>query len=291
MPEEVRSLWEQYHSEVEPWRRGRLVLILIGALNFVLQGFTLTAHVALGNIELLLTTVSGFVVFWLQFYLIWIGINWVRWIAAAWCGLVGFAFLIWGWSDGSNFLVVFGCTNLIVGSYLGLSPSVYFFAKRQREKRNWIHSLSVAGIFCLMFLSFFMGSIGLSGYKAQIEADGNEFADEAFRRIFTNHDTEFVLDRMTERGLAASGGHEQMTKFLENTTLQAGDVHDIKRATARLKLTYDFPANFSCTGTVTAQGIGAVGPVQLRLDIIQSDQDWQIESLSWRYPSYPSARR
>jgi len=30
----------------------------------------------------------------------------------------------------------------------------------------------------------------------------------------------------------------------------------------------------------------ARGPVQLRLDIIESGQDWRIESLSWRYLDY-----
>jgi hypothetical protein len=30
MREETRSLWEQYHSDVEPWRRGRAILVTIG---------------------------------------------------------------------------------------------------------------------------------------------------------------------------------------------------------------------------------------------------------------------
>ncbi len=291
MPKETRSLWEQYHSEVEPWRRGRAVVILIGVINLVLQGLDLTAHIALGNIERLLPTVTGFVIFWLQFYLIWIGVNWVRWLAAGWCGLVGFVFLIRGWVDGNSFLVVFGCINLMVGSYLGLSPSVYFFAKRQGEKRNWAHSLSVAAVFGLIFLSLFMGSIGLSAYKAQLEEEGGQFADEAFTRIFTNHDSEFLVNRMTQRGLAVSGGPVQVTKFLQSTALQTGDVHGIQRATERLKLTYGFPVNFGCTGTIRADGIGAAGRVQLRLDIIQSNQDWQIEILSWHYSTDRSTSR
>jgi hypothetical protein len=291
MAEDSRSLWEQYHSEVEPWRRGRAVFVLVALLNLVLQGLDLTANIASGNIELLLPTLSGFVVFWLQFYLIWIGINWVRWLAAGWCGLVGFVLLIRGWVDGNSFLVVFGCINLVVGSYLGLSPSVYFFAKRQRERRNWVYSLSVAAIFGLMFLSFFMGGVGLLAYKAQLEAECGDFADEAFRRIFTNHDAEFLLDRMTEGCLAAGGGREQWTMFLQRTALQVGDVHDIKRASPNLKLTYSFPTNFRCTGTVTTQGTGTAGPIQLRLDVVQSNEDWRVETLEWHYLNrLPAAR-
>jgi hypothetical protein len=286
MREETRSLWEQFDSEVEPWRRGRFVLILIGLLNFVIQALNLTAHIILGDVEPLLPLVSIFVLFWLQFYLIWIGINWVRWLAGAWSGLTGFAFLIWGWVGGNSFLVVFGCINLVVGSYLGLSPSVYFFAKRQREKRNWLYSLSVAGVFGLIFLSFFMGSAGLSAFKSQLDGDGREFADQAFTRIFTEHDADFLLDRMTERGLAVSGGRAAVATFLQNTTRQTGDVHDIKQATAGLKLIYSFPTNFGCAGTITAEGIGTLGRVYLRLDVIDSNQDWRIESLSWRYLDY-----
>ena len=259
MREDTRSLWEQFDSEVEPWRRGRFVLILIGLLNFVIQALNLTGHIILGDIERLLPLVSVFVLFWLQFYLIWIGINWIRWLAGAWSGLTGFAFLIWGWVDGNSFLVVFGCINLAAGTYLGLSPSVYFFAKRQRERRNWMYSLSVAAIFGLIFLSFFMGSAGLSAFKAQLEEEGWEFADQAFTRIFTEHDADFLLDRMTERGLAVSGGRAEVAKFLNNTALQAGDVHDIKRAIISLKLTYSFPTNFDCAGTITAEGIGTQG--------------------------------
>ncbi|TMP89565.1 MAG: hypothetical protein E6L08_14465 [Verrucomicrobia bacterium] len=101
-----------------------------------------------------------------------------------------------------------------------------------------------------------MGSAGLSAFKVQFEAEGREFADQAFTRIFRDHDTDFFLDRMTERGLVASGGRAEAIKFLQNTALQAGDVHDIKRTTASLKLIYSFPTNFGCDGTITTQGIG-----------------------------------
>jgi hypothetical protein len=79
--------------------------------------------------------------------------------------------------------------------------------------------------------------------------------------------------------------------FLQRTALQVGNVHDIKRAVANLKLTYGFPTNFSCTGTVTTQGTGTAGPIQLRLDIIQSDEDWRIETLEWHYLNRPPASR
>ena len=91
MREDTRSLWEQYDSEVEPWRRGRVILVLIGALNLVLQGPNITAQIALANIELLLPTISAFVVFWLL--LIGSGgllVGGVRWSASLFSFAAGF---------------------------------------------------------------------------------------------------------------------------------------------------------------------------------------------------------
>ena len=289
MREDTRSLWEQYDSEVEPWRRGRVILILIGLLNFVLQALTITAQIAFANVELLLPTITSFVVFWLLFYLIWIGVNWIRWLAAAWCGLVGFIDLIRGWVGGNSFQVVFGCIDLIVGIYLGASPSVYFFAKRQRETRNWLRVVSVAALLGLMFVSF-AATVGVHAYKMWLEREASEFGTEAFKRIFTDHDAEFLLDRITERGLIASGGREQLTQFVKTTALQTGDLHDINRTGVLIKLTYGFPFNLGCIGRVTAQADGTAGPVQLQLNVTKSDQDWEIETLSWHYPNHLHCR-
>jgi hypothetical protein len=291
MRDDTRSLWEQYDSEIEPWRRGRMILVLIGLFSLVLQALNIMSQIALANVELLLPTISTFVVFWLLFYLIWIGINWIRWLAAAWCGVVGFIHLIRGWVDGNSFLVVFGCIDLTVGVYLGASSSVYFFAKRQREKRNWIRVVSVAMVLALVFAGAFVASVGLSAYKFSLEEEADQFAGEAFERIFKNHDTEFLLDRITARGLIASGGREQLMRFVKTTALQTGDLRDINRTGAWLKLTYGFPVNFGCTSRVTAQGTGAAGPVQLQLEITNSNQDWQIETLSWQYLDYSHSSR
>jgi len=290
MRDDTRSLWEQYDSAVEPWRRGRGILVLIGLLNLVLQGLNITAQIAFGNLQLLLPRITAFVVFWLLFYLIWIGINWVRWLAAGWCGVVGFILLIRGWVDGNSFQVVFGCIDLTIGIYLGASPSVYFFAKRQQEKRNWIRSVCLGAVLGLMFVSLFVANMAVHAYKIWLEREAGQFAAEAFARIFTNHDTEFLLDRITARGLIASGGREQLTQFVKTTALQTGDLHDINRTAVWSKLTYSFPVNFGCVCRVIAKGTGTAGPVQLQIDITNSDQDWQIETLSWHYLNSSSGR-
>ncbi len=286
MAKEERSLWEQLDSDVEPWRRGRLVLVLIALLNLVCQALVFAWGIVLGETEGLLWLVTVSVLFWLQFYLIWIGVHWIRWLAGASAGLTGFAYVIWGVRDGNLFEIAFGCIDLFIGAYLGLSPSVYFFAKHQQERRSWFHSLAVAAVFVVLFMTLFLGTVGLSAYRAQLENEACDFADDAFVRIFAHHDTYFFLEHMTEQALVAGGGRGQLTKFLQYTTLQAGDVHEIKRAAAQLRLTYSWPDKLGCTGSANAEGIGARGPVQLQLILIRSAQGWRIEDLSWRYHEY-----
>jgi len=290
MRDETRSLWEQLDSNVEPWRRGRVVLVLIALFACALQALTLAGQFLVGNAELLPTLIVDFALFWLQFYLIWIGVQWIRWLTAAWCVLTGFVFLIWALRDSNGYLVISGCVNLIIGSYLGLSPSVYFFAKRQREQRSWLHSLAVAAVFVLLIVSFFFAGVALQGFKAQLERDACDFAHEAFIHIFTEHDTEFFLDHLTERAVKESGGRTQLTKFLQYTAMQAGDIHDLEPPKGAFRLTYHFPSDFNFFGTVTAQGIGNRGAVLLRLDLIQRPEGWRIEMLNWRYRDYDSLR-
>jgi hypothetical protein len=283
MPSEPRSLWEQLDSEVEPWRRGRMVLIVIALLNLTLQALMFAAGIVLGETEGLLGLAAVSVLFWLQFYFIWIGIDWIRWLAGAWSGLVGFAYFIWGWRDGNAVLIVFGCINLLIGTYLCLSPSVYFFAKRQQERRNWLRSLTVAAVFALLFVSFYFGSVGLFAYKHQLEVDAREYAEDAVRKLFTDHDTSFFLTNLAKEALEKNGGTEFATRFLQHATLEAGDVHDIEPVIGKLKLTYHFPRKLDCVGMMTTHGLGEHGRLQIYLRIVEFGRGWQITDVAWRY--------
>jgi hypothetical protein len=102
MPDESPSLWEQFDSEVEPWRRGRGILICIAAFYIVAQSLILAACILLGNIERFLIFGVGAVFFWLLFYLVWIGVDWIRWLLGGWNLIIGFCLLIWAWRDMSG---------------------------------------------------------------------------------------------------------------------------------------------------------------------------------------------
>lgn len=284
MPEPERSLWEQFDSDVEPWRRGRLALVWIALVNLASQAFIFVLGIIAGATEYLFWLATGSILFWLQFYFIWIGVHWIRWVAGAWSGLCGFAYVIWGLRDGNELQIAFGCINIVIGVYLGLSPSVYFFAKHQQEKRNWLHSLAIAGIFLLLFFTLLLGSMGLAGYRARLETQAREFADEAFTRIFAEHDTYYFLDRMTERGLAASGGRGGATKFLVYTESNTGKVHGIKAATTQVRIKYQFPMDISAVGIAVSEAVGAHGSLQLRIEIEQdAGGGWKFNSIFWHY--------
>jgi hypothetical protein len=285
MSEEARSLWEQFDSEVEPWRRGRAILVIIACGYLILQALSITADIAAGNIERLLAFSTGCVFFWLQFYFTWIGVHWVRWIVGGWSAVLGFVWLIWGVRGSNSLMLFFAAANLLIGSYFCLSSSVHFFAKRQREKRNWTRSLLVGAAFGLLFLSFYFGSIGLLAYKHRLEVEAREFADDAFRRIFSDHDTYFFLDTLSEEALMKNGGRANATRFLQSATMQAGDVHDIKSATGQLKVTYNFPAKLACAGIMTSEAVGERGSIDLKLKLVEVGRSWKIETAWWAYRS------
>src|SRR5207248_413170 len=129
---------------------------------------------------------------------IWIGIHWVRWLNGAWNVLVGFTFVIWGLRDHMTIVVGAGIYLFGVGAYLGLAPSVYFFAKRQRESIRWMEAVAVAVVFLVLLGSLSAGIVGLVRYRVSLEEQARQFADAAFRNIFREHDTYFLLDHASK---------------------------------------------------------------------------------------------
>src|SRR5688572_19215003 len=128
-PKAPEPLWREVVGDPEPWRRGRLFLIVLAALTFVFQGLSLWALILRGDIERVLLFGIVSLVSWLCFYFIWIGVHWVRWLIGGWNALFGFALIIWAFRDGTAFSVVLGLYHLGMGAYLALAPAVYFFAK------------------------------------------------------------------------------------------------------------------------------------------------------------------
>jgi multisubunit Na+/H+ antiporter MnhG subunit len=280
-PREVEPLWRAVVGDTEPWRRGRLFLILLAILTFCLQGLTLGLGIVSGDIERVLVTGIFALVFWLQYYFIWIGVHWVRWLNGAWNALAGFVFVIWGFRDGATIAVALGIYLFGVGAYLGLAPAVYFFAKRQRESVRWKEALVIAAVFLLLLGSVGAGIVGLAGYKANLEREAHQFADLAFRSIFTEHDPHFVLDHASNRFLEVAGGREALTSSLQAVTMRMDDVPAIQPARGSLRFWFLFPSHLGSEGEMIAEGKGAHGRIRMHMIVGEAGGAWEIHALRW----------
>jgi hypothetical protein len=287
MREDTRSLWEQYHSEAEPWRRGRAVLVAVGSFYLLLQTVTLSALLLLGNLEASLASAAFCAVFWLLFYLIWIGVNWIRWVAGAWSGLTGFAYLIWAVRDNNALQAVFGSIHFLIGTYFCLSPSVYFFAKRQREKRSWLHSGMIAGVFVLLCVTFLIGAVGLVGYRAHVRAAAIDFVQEAAQRIYGDQDRDWLVRHSTREALANSERAGVLTVFDEAARFM-GPVRKISAASGEARVFYRFPATFVSDADMVADGESAYGHACLYFAIVDLGSGWQVHWTWWEHPGTPT---
>ena len=70
----------------------------------------------------------------LLLYFVWIGQTWARWLLAPIFLINGCWDFIWGIIGSNGLRAVIGVGELIVFTYLAISPSVYAFARQQRER-------------------------------------------------------------------------------------------------------------------------------------------------------------
>ena len=286
MPDELRSLWEQLDSEVEPWRRGRAALISIGLLNLLFQALHLASGLILGRIEEVLIFAAIYVLFWLLFYFIWIGIHWIRWLAGAWVGLNGFCFVIWAIRDGNMPLAVVGAIDFIIASYLCLSSSVYFFAKRQREKMHWPEAIGIAAA-CLLIL----GSIGAAmltvwGLRVRELREAGEFVATAAQRIYVESDIDWALTHVTPESFQ-NNGRARMEFFVNDTKEKLPAAREISEVGGKMDVHFQLPANFQWQAQATCRIESKLGPARLHFVILNTGVEWQIDRMWWEYLPMP----
>lgn len=281
-PREPEPLWRSVVGDTEPWRRGRLFLFVLAALSFCLQCLWFWSLILLGDIERLLVVGIVTLVFWLSYYFIWIGVHWVRWLVGGWNALSGFALVIWGMRDGAGLSVFAGVYSFLVGAYLGFAPAVYLFAKRQRESVRRGESLVIAAVFLVLLASLGAGVVGLMGYKAHLEGEARKFADTAFKRIFAEHDEQFILENASEHLLKTGGGTAALTYFLQDANRRAGFVRDIGPSSGSLRFWYSFPFRLGSEGQMHGWGVGRDSRVRMHLIIGEAGGGWQIHAIRWQ---------
>ena len=275
-------LWREVVGDTEPWRRGRLFLVLLAIWELIVNCVALGRLILLGRVELLVMAVIGIIIFWLLFYFIWVGVHWVRWISGGFLCLVAFANLIWGIRDGNVIRLIDGSIGFPIAAYLALAPSVYFFALRQKEIVRCKESLVIAGVFGLLLASAGATAVGLFSYKSNLEARGRVFADQAFRRIFIDGEEPFLRRHVTER-LLQEEGWDRLSWFMTDRHLRLGAVRELQPARGRLQFVYRFPTALFCHGRVSSEALGKEGRTKLHLQLIETGGEWQIDGIWWQY--------
>jgi hypothetical protein len=283
MSEESRSLWEVLISETELWRRGRTILILIGLSHFVLQLLILLGALSFGNAERGLMFGVAVAIFWLQFYFVWIGVQWLRWFWGAWDMIIGFCLLIWAWRDSSGFETFAGCGSFVTGFYLCFSPSIYFFAKRQKETVRWMEAIVVSGVWFLILLSIGMVAIGFVVYRHDSEIEAAKFGQEANQRIYVDRDLNWVMAHITKASFEHNGAERLQYFFRRNLAL--GTVRLLTPARADVRVRLELPLRFRSDARIDANAQTENGEIVLHEILRDNGRSWELDHIWWDFVS------
>jgi hypothetical protein len=284
--EETRSLWEQYDSEVEPWRRGRAILVTIGCGYLISQALLAATEIASGNIEQFFVSSIGFVVFWLLFYFIWIGVHWIRWLMGAWAGAIGFCWVIWGFGSTNVGMISFGAINLLIAAYFCLSSSVYFFAKRQRETVRWKEAVGVGAVCFLLLCSIAAALAGLWLFRNEQFSDAIEFAETASEKIYVNADRNWTFSHVTRRSLQPNG-NAHLEYFFRSAGKSLRSVQQISNSRGWIRLRFHFPSQFESEAYIICHAESQDGPAELHFVLSKYDNNWRIDHMWWTYLPLP----
>ena len=281
-PEEPEPLWRDVVGDTEPWRRGRVFLVALGIWTLLTQLLLVGSAIFVGRVEVVLAAGAGALVWWLLFYCIWVGVHWVRWLSAFLSGFVAFANLIWGILYGNPIRLIDGALGLPIAAYLGLAPSVYFFALRQKETVRWKESLAVAAVFALLLVSFGTGLVTLARYKSHLETRAHAFADRTFRRVFVDGDSEFLKNHATAR-LMQEEGWDRLSLFMADRYMKLGVASEIRPARGPLRFWFRFPSTLLSEGQMSAFAMSEHGPVRFDARVGRASGDWEIDAIWWRF--------
>ncbi len=276
--EDPLPLWLESIPDREPWRRGRDAVVFISLLLLLGQAALITWSIFLGNLGIFVCAVVAGLVALLLLYFIWIGHNWPRWLIAPFYACAGFADAIWGIIYGDGFLFLVGLFGLTIFAYLALAPSVYAFARHQRECIQRSESLIVGGIFLLVIASIGSGLYGFYVYDTDLQRAATDFAGTAFNKVFLYHDEEFLQANLKDEERAMT-----FHQFVEKISDSLGPVKWVGK----------FRGVFTTKWAQRRLTIGGVfqvpilvheaEPIWVNLQVSQIGDGWQIDHIGWEF--------
>jgi len=148
-----------------------------------------------------------------------------------------------GFGASNAIMVSFGVINLLIAGYFCLSPSVYFFAKRQRETIRWTEAAAVGAVCLLLLCSIAAALTGLWAYRNEQLQQAIEFAQTAGEEIYIKADHDWVLSHVTQRSLQHDG-RERLNYFFQVSNQSLRSVREISNPHGWLRMRFRFPSRF-----------------------------------------------
>lgn len=275
---DLPPLWLQSIPDREPWRRGRDAICFISIFILLGQCALIVQSILRGSLTLfLLATGLGAIAFLLLFF-IWIGRNWPRWIIAPLFACSGFANVIWGMREGSGPLFLTGLGGLTIFTYLALAPSVYAFARHQRERIKLSESLTVGAIFLLVLASVGSGLYAFYLYDTELEREATSFAATTFNKVFVYHDAEFLRSNLKdgERALSPEAFVAQLSSSFDQPRWMGSlrGTFTTRLVARRVMITGLFQMPVLYEGST---------PIWVNLEVSRIGDGWQIDHIGWEF--------
>lgn len=278
MSPEAGPLWREVLGDAEPLRRGRHAVIVVSILILLGEAVIVVAALMSGDPhEFFIQLLIGWVVA-LLLYFVWIGQTWARWLLAPIFLIDGCWNFIWGIIGSDGLRIVLGIGELIVFVYLAISPSVYVFARAQRERINRWEVLAISGVFLLILVSFGSGVLAFYNYQNTLKAEAMEFASLTFHRVFENRDPEYLAEHSSKtrrRFISAQG-------FVNRINTELGEVKDVGPVGTSFRIKF-VPYHLELHGTAKARVVFETAPMWVSIQISGKEPDWEIDHISWDY--------
>jgi hypothetical protein len=270
-------LWKEVLGDAEPRRRGREAIIVVTIVLLIGEAATVLAALMSGNLrDFFLQVVIAWSVA-LLLYFVWIGQSWARWILAPVFCIDGCWDIVWGIIGSEGLRVVLGIGELIVFTYLAISPSVYIFARHQRERIQRWEVLAISGVFLMVLLSLGSGILAFFIYQNTLKTEGTEFARMAFHRVFENRDPNYLAEH-------SSGGRKFSSpqNLIDQINSDLGEIQSVGPLGTSFRTTF-VPYHLELQGTARARVVFQAAPVWVTISISRKDADWEIDHISWNY--------
>jgi len=274
---ETTPLWKEVLGDAEPRRRGREAVILVSSVILLGEALMIIGKLMSGDLRDFFLQV---VIAWsvgLLLYFVWIGQSWARWILAPVFCIDGSWDIVWGIIGSDGLRVLLGIGELIVFTYLAISPSVYAFARHQRERIQRWEVLAISGVFLLVLLSVGSGIFAFFMYQDRLKAEGSAFARMAFHRVFENRDPYYLAEHSSPRRRYSSPQN-----FINRVNSELGEIQNVGPLGISFRTKF-VPYRLEVRGTAKVRVVFQAAPMWVTIDISRKEADWEIDHISWDY--------